>query len=55
MAKLDYALSSLNKNIVHEIPNRFYNSEEVVDIIKAILCLVDHLLMEKITTNEINN
>lgn len=46
MAILDYTLSSLNKNIVHEIPNRFYNSEEVVDIVKAILCLVDHSLRE---------
>jgi hypothetical protein len=47
MAILDYTLSSLNKNIVYEIPNRFYNSEEVVDLIKRILGCVDHSLMEE--------
>ena len=47
MAILDYTLSSLNKNIVYEIPNQFYNSEEVVDLVKGILGCLDHSLKEE--------
>ena len=47
MAILDYTLSSLNKNIVYEIPNQFYNSEEVVDLVKRILGCLDHSLMKE--------
>ena len=44
MTILDYTLSSLNKNIVYEIENGFYNSEDVVDVIKNVLrCLDDSL------------
>lgn len=54
MAILDYTLSSLNKNIVYEIPNQFYNSEEVVEIIKSVLCCLDHSLREKDNGQEHN-
>lgn len=47
MAILDYTLSSLNKNIVYEIPNQFYNSEEVGNLVKRILGCLDHSLMEE--------
>jgi len=47
MAILDYTLSSLNKNIVYEIPNQFYNSEEVVDVIKNVLRCLDHSLRKE--------
>lgn len=42
---LNYTLSSVNKNIVYEIPNKFYNAEEVVDLVKRILGCLDHSLM----------
>lgn len=47
MAILDYTLSSVNKSIAYEIPNKFYNSEEVVDLVKRILGCLDHSLKEK--------
>ena len=47
MAILDYTLSSLNKNIVYEVPDQFYNSEEVVDLVKRILECFDHSLRKE--------
>ena len=44
MMILDYTLSSLNKNIVFDVPNKFYNAEECVDIIKEVLRCLDHSL-----------
>lgn len=54
MAILDYTLSSLNKNIVYEIPNQFYNSEEVVDLVKRILGCLDHSLKEEYNGQKYN-
>lgn len=44
MAILDYTLSSVNKNIVYEIPERFYNAYEVKCFIEELLTAVDHAL-----------
>ena len=54
MSKLEYTLSSVNKSIAYEIPNRLYNSEEVVKIIKSVLCCLDHSLREKDNGQEHN-
>ena len=44
MAILDFTLSSVNKNIVFEIPERFYNAYEVKTLITEVLIAVDHSL-----------
>lgn len=44
MTILDYTLSSVNKNIVYEIPERFYNAYEVKCFIQELLTVVDHSL-----------
>ena len=44
MAILDFTLSSVNKNIVFEIPERFYNAYEVKCFVTEVLIVVDHSL-----------
>lgn len=44
---LDYTLCSIHKNIRYDIPDEFYNSSEVVKIIKGILTAIDHTIREK--------
>jgi hypothetical protein len=48
---LDYTLCSIHKNVRYDIPDKFYNSSEVVKIIKGILTAVDHTIKEKENEN----
>lgn len=45
---LDYTLCSINKNIVFKVEDRFYNSEEVVTLIKELLREFDHALHKQL-------
>ena len=44
MALLDFTLSSVNKNVVFDIPERFYNAYEVKCFATEVLIAVDHAL-----------
>lgn len=44
MALLDFTLSSVNKNVVFDIPERFYNAYEVKCFVTEVLIAIDHSL-----------
>ena len=44
MAILNFTLSSIKKNIVFEIPEKFYNAYEVKRFVTEVLITVDHCL-----------
>ena len=44
MTILDFTLSSVNKNIVFNIPEKFYNAYEVKRFVTEVLIAVDHSL-----------
>lgn len=44
MTILDFTLSSVNKNIVFNIPEKFYNAYEVKCFVTEVLIAVDHSL-----------
>lgn len=47
MAILDFTLNSVNKNVVWDIPEKFYNAYEVKQLVIQILIAVDHALNTK--------
>ena len=44
MAVLDFTLSSVNKNVVLDIPEKFYNAYEVKCFVTEVLIAVDHAI-----------
>ena len=44
MAILNFTLSSVKKNIVFDIPEKFYNAYEVKRLVTEVLITVDHSL-----------
>ena len=47
MSSLEYTLDSIKKSIYWDIPNKFYNSNEVVHLLNSVLGVVDHVLFEE--------
>lgn len=52
MRRFEYTFNSINKSLTWALPEKFYNTEEVVTVLKSIATTIDHILYEQYEVKE---